>query len=172
MAENLLRTAVLDKGELKLKIVDTDVHPIIQDAIRNIAVLLDKRKGQITPHLDATISVIGADRVHLTNVIYNLLDNAIKYTEQEPDIHIYTRNGTDGLYISVQDNGIGISKEAQKKIFDKLYRVPTGNIHNVKGFGLGLSYVKNIVEMHGGQVSVESQPGKGSTFEIFLPNQN
>ncbi|MCB0395968.1 MAG: HAMP domain-containing histidine kinase [Flavobacteriales bacterium] len=169
LAENILRTAILDKGELKLKRSDTSIHSLIEEAIRNTTVMLERKQGKIVSHLDAGRDMLSVDRVHVINVIYNLLDNAIKYTENEPEIHILTRNTSEGLVITVKDNGIGISKEAQKKVFDKLYRVPTGNIHNVKGFGLGLSYVKTIVEMHGGNVSVDSQIGKGSSFEIFLP---
>ena len=107
--------------------------------------------------------------MHLTNVIYNLIDNAIKYTEVPPEISITTENEKDGILILVRDNGIGISKENQKKIFDTLFRVPTGNVHNVKGFGLGLSYVKAVAEKHGGIISVESELGKGSCFKLYFP---
>ena len=114
-------------------------------------------------------NIISADRIHLTNIIYNLVDNALKYSEEKPVIKISTANRDGGIQLSVSDNGIGISKENQKKIFDTFYRVPTGNIHNVKGFGLGLSYVKAATEKHGGRVSVESEAGKGSTFHVFIP---
>ena len=110
-----------------------------------------------------------ADRVHLTNIIFNLIDNAIKYTKQHPEIVVTTYNTAEGIMIEVKDNGIGISKENQRKIFDKFYRVPTGNVHNVKGFGLGLSYVLAVVLKHSGTISVDSELGKGSTFKVHLP---
>lgn len=169
LVENILQTAILDKGEFKLKLQDVDVHSIIDQAINNVALQVDKREGKIIMKLDAAQPMIQADRVHLTNIIYNLIDNALKYTEDKPAIEVTTQSNASGILISVKDNGIGISRESQKKIFDTLYRVPTGNIHNVKGFGLGLSYVKAIVEKHSGTISVDSEPGKGSTFRIFLP---
>ena len=112
---------------------------------------------------------VEADTVHLTNVVFNLVDNALKYTPESPEIKIETREQNGQFVLSVSDNGIGISRDQQKKIFEKLYRVPTGNIHNVKGFGLGLSYVKVIVEMHHGQIKLESEPEVGSTFSVYLP---
>lgn len=169
LVENILQTAILDKGEFKLKVQDVDVHTIIQHAINNIRLQVEKREGHIITHLDAGQHVLQADKVHLTNIIYNLVDNALKYTDQKPVIEISTRSTSNGISISVKDNGIGISKENQRKIFDTLYRVPTGNIHNVKGFGLGLSYVKAVVEKHGGSISVDSELGRGSTFSIFIP---
>jgi two-component system phosphate regulon sensor histidine kinase PhoR len=114
--------------------------------------------------------MVEADQVHLTNVVFNLIDNALKYTEQVPRIMVGTRNGDNGVVLFVEDNGIGISKENQKRIFEKLFRVPTGNIHNVKGFGLGLSYVQAIVEKHNGWITVKSELGKGSRFEILIPH--
>jgi two-component system, OmpR family, phosphate regulon sensor histidine kinase PhoR len=137
--------------------------------IANIFIQVKKRKGEIKTHLDAKNIQIEGDQLHITNVIYNLIDNAIKYCEAEPLIEIFTRDEVDGIAIEVRDNGIGISRENQEKVFDKLYRVPTGNVHNVKGFGLGLSYVKGVVEKHGGSVEVRSEIKKGSTFIIHLP---
>jgi two-component system phosphate regulon sensor histidine kinase PhoR len=122
--------------------------------------------------LKADHEAVLADRVHLTNVIFNLIDNALKYTIENPLIVISTRNQNNGLVISVSDNGVGISKENKERIFEKFYRVPTGNVHDVKGFGLGLSYVKAITDMHHGEIHIESEVGKGSTFEIFLPQDN
>ena len=110
-----------------------------------------------------------ADKVHLTNLVYNLLDNANKYTPKRPIIKVTTESSANGITLIIEDNGIGISKTDQKKIFDKLYRVPTGNIQEVRGFGLGLSYVKAIIEEHGGRISIESEVNKGSKFRIFLP---
>jgi two-component system phosphate regulon sensor histidine kinase PhoR len=134
-----------------------------------IAIQVEIRDGSINEVLDAPNAVIFADKVHITNVINNLLDNANKYSPRKPMITVVTRNLDDGVQVSITDNGIGINKANLRKVFEKLYRVPTGDVHNVKGFGLGLSYVKFIVEKHGGHVSVESEPGKGSTFRIWLP---
>ncbi len=169
LVENVLRTAIIDKGELKLKITDVNLHDVIEQAISNSRLQVERQEGSITTELHAERPVIAVDRVHFTNVIYNLIDNALKYTTDKPRISISTQDTKDGILVSVKDNGIGISSENQKKIFEKLFRVPTGNIHNVKGFGLGLSYVKAIVEKHGGSIRVESELGKGSEFIIFLP---
>jgi signal transduction histidine kinase len=132
---------------------------------------LERRGGSFITDLQATNTLVQADKVHLTNVVFNLVDNALKYTEKIPVIKVGTRNEAQGIVVFVEDNGIGISKENQKKIFDKLYRVPTGNIHNVKGFGLGLSYVKAIVEKHNGWIKVKSELNKGSRFEILIPHK-
>ncbi len=169
LVENVLQTAVLDKGELKLKLKQLDVHEIIEDVLNNSYVQIENKKAEIEIEFDAIESVVSADKVHLSNIIYNLLDNALKYSTENPKITIFTKSDNKGVYISVKDNGMGINKENQKRIFDKLYRVPTGNIHNVKGFGLGLSYVKAIIEKHGGSIFVESALGVGSTFTCFFP---
>lgn len=171
VVENVLRTAVMDKGELKLKIVDLDVHDVASQVLQNMKIQVEKRGGQFITDLKATDTMVQADKIHLTNVIFNLVDNALKYTEKIPVIKVGTKNSKAGVLVYVEDNGIGISKENQKKIFDKLYRVPTGNIHNVKGFGLGLSYVKAIVDKHNGWINVKSEPGKGSRFEILIPHK-
>lgn len=169
LVESVLQTALLDKGNFKLKPVNVDLHEVILQAIGNVQLSVDKKDGEISVDLRAGRHELLADHTHVQNVIYNLLDNAIKYTPGRPSIRIYTEELGDSIEFCVQDNGIGISRENQKKIFEKLYRVPTGNIHDVKGFGLGLSYVKAIVEKHGGQVWVESEPGKGSNFHVRLP---
>jgi two-component system, OmpR family, phosphate regulon sensor histidine kinase PhoR len=169
LVESILQTAILDKGEFKLKLSDLDIHDIIKTAINNTYLLIEQRQGKIVTQLNATKTKLQADKVHLTNIIFNLIDNAIKYSKENPEISITTENAEGGINIFVKDNGIGISKENQKKIFDKFYRVPTGNVHNVKGFGLGLSYVQAVVNKHGGTISVQSEPGRGSTFIIFLP---
>lgn len=169
LVENILQTAVLDKGEFKLRLQEIDIHEIIDRVLSNVKLQVEKRDGQILVEKNTQEPVIHADRVHLTNVIYNLVDNALKYSEEKPLIKVSTKKVPEGMQISVSDNGIGISKENQKKIFDTFYRVPTGNIHNVKGFGLGLSYVKAVIEKHRGTVSVESEIGKGSTFIIVIP---
>lgn len=169
LVENILQTAVLEKGEFKLRPQTVDIHEIIDRAISNIRLQIEKRDGEIFVEKNANESILVADPIHLTNVIYNLLDNALKYAKEKPVIKIATHNLNHSIHILVSDNGIGIAKENQKKIFDTFYRVPTGNVHNVKGFGLGLSYVKTAVEKHGGSISVESEPGKGSAFKINIP---
>lgn len=169
LVEKVLQSAIIDKGELKLKKEKVNLHDIVHQAAKSLEIQIQKRGGQLILNLQSTQPELEADAVHLTNMVYNLLDNAIKYTPEAPRIEISTVSTPDKIILSVSDNGVGISKEDQKKIFDKLYRVPTGNLHNVKGFGLGLSYVKAIVEQHGGQVNVKSILGKGSTFEAHLP---
>ena len=169
LVESILQTSILDKGEFKLKRSENDVHEIIEQAIQNTQLLIDAREGTISKQLNAKNYVINADKLHLTNIIFNLIDNAIKYTKDSPEILISTNDTEKGIEITVKDNGIGISKENQRKIFDKFYRVPTGNIHNVKGFGLGLSYVQAVVLKHNGTINVNSELGKGSTFRIVMP---
>ena len=169
LVESILQTALLDKGEFKLKKSDFNLHEIILQSIKNIQLQIEKQGGKINVNLNAENDLLFADKVHLTNIIFNLLDNAIKYSKENPVIEIGTENSARGIILKVSDNGIGISKENLKKIFEKFYRVPTGNVHNVKGFGLGLSYVKAIVEKHGGDIFAESEPGKGSVFTLFIP---
>lgn len=169
LVENILQTAILDKGQFKLKTEEVGVHDIIEHAINNIRLQVEQKQGEIITSLHATRSLIMADKVHLTNIVYNLIDNAIKYSRETPRISIRTSNNDEGILIAVEDNGIGISRDNQKRIFETMFRVPTGNIHTVKGFGLGLSYVKAVAEKHGGHISVESELGKGSTFTVFMP---
>ncbi len=169
LVENILQTAILDKAEFKLKLQDTDVQQLILQCISNIGLQVENKEGEIVTEFNLNPALIQVDKVHLSNIILNLFDNALKYCEQKPKIKVSTREVPEGIEILVKDNGIGINKENQKKIFDTLYRVPTGNLHNTKGFGLGLSYVKAVIEKHGGSVKVESEPGKGSTFILFLP---
>jgi signal transduction histidine kinase len=167
--EKVLQAAQMDKGDLKLNLGETDVHTVVESAAESLALQLEQKQGSIELHLNATKASIQADEAHLTNIIFNLLDNANKYTPDAPRIIITTRNTAQGLALTIQDNGIGMTREAQKHIFEKFYRVPTGNRHDVKGFGLGLNYVQTIVEAHGGSISVKSEVGKGSTFEVLLP---
>lgn len=169
LTEKILQTAIIDKGELKLNKENLNLHDIIKDVIKNIGLHLEKKNGMMTTDFRALHSTVFADRVHISNVFSNLIDNANKYTPENPLIQIRTENTDDGVLVSIKDNGIGISKANLKKIFEKLYRVPTGNLHDVKGFGLGLSYVKAIVEEHGGSIGVESELRKGSVFKVFLP---
>jgi two-component system, OmpR family, phosphate regulon sensor histidine kinase PhoR len=169
MAEKILQTAILEKGDLKLRPELFDLHEIIRDVVKTMSIQVEIRDGQINTDLQATQSKVRADKIHITNIITNLLDNANKYTPSKPRVVVSTSNVENGIVISIADNGVGISKSNQKKVFEKLYRVPTGNIHNVKGYGLGLSYVKFIVDKHKGSVSVESEQGQGTKFRIFLP---
>jgi len=169
LVEEVLQSAVLDKGDFKLKKEEGDLHELLKEVIEKYQIQLKERGGKVELNLDAPNARFEFDKNHLTNVIYNLLDNAVKYSKNEPRITISTKLNAGNILLSVKDQGIGISADNLKKIFDRLYRVPTGNVHNVKGFGLGLSYVKIITERHGGTVSVESQLEKGSTFYIELP---
>jgi two-component system phosphate regulon sensor histidine kinase PhoR len=170
--EKVLQIASLEKGDFKLKLENVDVHQLLNKAGENMKLSIESEGGQLTMQLEATRTVIQADKVHLTNIFYNLLDNATKYSPQHPQITITTEDGRNGIIISIADKGVGISKDVINRIFDKFYRVPTGNIHNVKGFGLGLSYVKTMIDAHHGQITVQSEPGHGSTFTIFLPYQH
>jgi two-component system phosphate regulon sensor histidine kinase PhoR len=169
----VLSIAKLDKGEIKFNKEVFDLHEVIEEASENIKFnQLEEIGGTIELKLNATHSLVYADKVHVTNVIYNLLDNALKYRENTPQIRIETNSIKHQIQVIINDNGIGISKENQKQLFDKFYRVPTGNIHNVKGFGLGLFYFKTIIEQMGGSVKVKSQLGKGSQFTFTLPINN
>lgn len=169
--EKVLQIASLEKEDFELKIEKVDIHTTIEKALQNIVLQVEKKGGHITTDFNATEKIIPADEHHLTNIIYNLLDNANKYTTKPPQISITTSDDPGkGILIRIIDNGIGMTKEVVNKIFDKFYRKPTGNLHDVKGFGLGLSYVKTLVEAHGGNVDVKSTAGKGSIFEIFLPS--
>jgi two-component system, OmpR family, phosphate regulon sensor histidine kinase PhoR len=172
MAERILQSAALEKGDLVLHKEMTDLHDVLTEVIRNIGIQIEIKDGMIIKEFSATNSIVEVDRMHLVNVVQNLLDNANKYTPLRPQIIVATRDIANGLILSIQDNGIGISKADQKKIFDKLYRVPEGNIHNFKGFGLGLSYVKTVVESHGGTIKLESELKKGTKFEVFLPHNH
>jgi two-component system phosphate regulon sensor histidine kinase PhoR len=169
LAERILQSASLEKGQIILKKEMVDMHDIIHEAIHNIKLQVENKGGRIITQLKAEAHHLEADKMHITNVLFNLLDNANKYTQDVPEIIVRTEDSFSGILISVKDNGPGISKSNQKKIFDKLYRIPTGNIHNVKGFGLGLSYVKNIVEQHDGKITLESELNKGTKFIVYLP---
>ena len=167
--ENVLQMAMIEKGELNLRKEEVNIHTIIQHAVELIALQVESKGGKINCKLNAEIPLIVGDPIHLSNVIFNLLDNANKYSPEKPEITIETSNLKTGLTVRVGDKGIGMTKDMQKKIFEKFYRVPTGNIHDIKGFGLGLSYVKAVIEQHKGLIKVESETNKGSTFEFFIP---
>lgn len=169
LVENVLQSAVQDSGKMVLKRVQLDLHTLVQDVVRSSSMQVSRRNGVIELDLKAEIHHVSGDRIHLTNLLYNLIDNAVKYCDREPRIRIGTTSDNTGIWLTVADNGIGIAPSEQNKVFDRLYRVPTGNVHNAKGFGLGLSYVRAVVERHGGRIRLESAPGKGSAFHIHLP---
>jgi two-component system phosphate regulon sensor histidine kinase PhoR len=168
--ERVLQMAKLDnKEDIALKKESIDVHQVIVDVIKNASHALSDKHGRVTQEFNATRYIIQADRLHFTNVLHNLIDNAIKYCNNIPQLIITTMSDNKNLIISVRDNGIGISPENQKRVFQKFYRVSTGNVHDVKGFGLGLNYVKSIIEAHKGNIKLESEIDKGCTFKIYLP---
>ena len=168
LVENVLESSISKKGNPDLKLELFNLEDIINKAIKTIQISYDKKEGVISTDFIALNKLIEADKFHITNVIYNLLDNSLKYTTNKPKVIISTRDIIGGIIIRVKDNGIGIDRDNHIQIFEKLFRVPTGNVHNVKGFGLGLSYVKSIIELHNGRIKVESKIGNGSTFLISL----
>ncbi len=167
--EDILTIARLDQKDFEFKWEKIDVHDLIEDAISGIKLQIEKRGGTINTQFNAGDASVITDKTHCTNVFYNLLDNANKYSAEIPQIKISTKNKNNGVLITVEDNGIGMTKSVQSKIFERFYRQTSGNIHNVKGFGLGLNYVKAVLEANKGTISVQSEPGKGSRFEVFLP---
>lgn len=167
--ENVLRISKLEKNELDISKEPVDVITIVEDAIEHVSLIIEDREGKITKHFNAKRSTILLNEVHFTNVLVNILDNAIKYSIGAPIIDVFIDNSKDFIVIKIQDQGAGMSKIAQKRVFEKFYREHTGDIHNVKGHGLGLAYVKQIVEDHNGLVFVESEKGKGSTFILKMP---
>jgi two-component system phosphate regulon sensor histidine kinase PhoR len=168
--ERVLQFAKYDKGQVELKKEYFDIHDIINNVVDSSMLRVQNLNGEVVQNLTATKSIIIADKHHIQNVLSNIIDNAIKYTGTNPlYIEVDTFNKSDGIIISIKDHGIGMSKETQKKIFEKFYRVPTGNVHDVKGFGLGLSYVKAMMDAHNGHITVSSELNKGSNFQLFLP---
>jgi len=167
--ENVLRISKLEKNELNISKERLKLHNLIEDAIAHVELIIEDRKGYVKTHFDAVKSSVLANETHFTNVIVNILDNAVKYSDETPKIDVYTENIGNHIILKISDQGNGMSKQAVKRVFEKFYREHTGNVHNVKGHGLGLAYVKRIVEDHQGHISVESEKGKGSTFIIRLP---
>jgi two-component system phosphate regulon sensor histidine kinase PhoR len=167
--ENVLRISKLEKRELDINKETNDIHNIIEDAIDHVNLIIDDRNGSIITHFDATRTTVLLNDVHFTNVFVNILDNAIKYSPENPVIDIYTENVKEFVIVKIKDQGAGMTKVAQKRIFEKFYREHTGDLHNVKGHGLGLAYVKRILDDHNCQIFVESEKGKGSTFIIKVP---
>ncbi|MBL7802152.1 MAG: HAMP domain-containing histidine kinase [Saprospiraceae bacterium] len=167
--ERVLQMALIDKKDFQLTLADVNLHELIQQAVDNFSLQVEKRDGRISTDLRADRPVVEGDATHIMSIIHNLLDNANKYSPEKPEIAVRTRTTPIGVEITVQDHGIGIGAAARKHIFDKFYRVHTGNLHDVKGFGLGLSYVKAIMTAHKGLIDVKSEPGKGSSFILTFP---
>lgn len=167
--EKVLQMSVFERDKTTLKFAESNLNSLIKEIIGNFSLKVTSKGGKIISHLKAQSDLCLIDEIHLTNVIFNLMDNALKYCDKTPILTIETWNEKDNLLISVEDNGIGMKKEDLKKIFEKFYRVSTGNLHNVKGFGLGLAYVKKIVEEHHGTIKVDSELGIGTKFIITIP---
>ena len=170
--EKVLQVARLEQGKFKLKQSEIDIHEMLTELSQKMNVTISRREGSIRLRLNAATWHLFADKGHLTNVFHNLLDNADKYSTQKPEISISTRSNKRGVFIAIEDKGIGMAADQQKLIFKKFHRIPTGNLHDVKGFGIGLFYVRTIVEAHKGTITVKSEAGKGTTITIFLPLGN
>lgn len=169
LVETILQSAKMSNKNFRISPKEVDVHQIIGKVTQSFQLTLANRGGKLETRLEANPSVIVADELHLTNLIYNLIDNGIKYSTGAPEITVTTSVHNGSFVLSVADRGIGIAKEDQRRVFDKFYRVSTGDVHNVKGFGIGLNYVAQVVNLHQGHISLESELGQGSTFTITLP---
>lgn len=171
MVTNILQLAQLNKGQIKLNIEKVNVHQIIKSVLNSVALQVSSKNGVILTKLNAQNPYIFADKTHIENCIINLVENAIKYSKNDPEIEINTTNDRKMFVVSIKDNGIGISKKNVKKIFNEFYRVTRGNVHDNKGFGMGLDYVKKIIHLHGGSIHVKSELNKGTIFTVYLPNK-
>ena len=167
--ETILQASLLDRQEQQLNLRALHAHVLIQEAMENFQLQLEGKGGRSELQLNAKNDLVQLDEVHFMNIVTNLIDNAVKYSKENPIIRIITHSTPKSLVIRIEDNGIGMSKETQRRIFEKFYRAHTGNLHNVKGFGLGLSYVKTIVEGHHGKIKVDSVVGKGTNFTLEFP---
>jgi two-component system phosphate regulon sensor histidine kinase PhoR len=167
--ERVLQMSIFEENKVSLKLQPVYFDRLVRQAADKIILLIEKRNGSLTLDLQSGEDPVNVDETHLQNVVLNLIDNAMKYCTGSPEIQIRTRSEGRNIQFIIVDNGIGISKEHQKRIFDKFYRVPTGNIHDVKGFGIGLSYVKKVVDQHHGSIEIESETGKGTTFILTIP---
>jgi two-component system phosphate regulon sensor histidine kinase PhoR len=168
--EQVLQTAMMEKGEIEWKKTEVNLNAVIEEVVRIFQVRIQTRQGQIMSKLDALKPLVFGDHLHLANIFYSLLDNADKYSPATPQITVSTRNTDKGILVAIADNGIGINKEVQQYIFDKFYRATSGNVHDVKGFGLGLTYVREVMKAHQGRVSVSSEENGGSVFELYFQN--
>jgi two-component system phosphate regulon sensor histidine kinase PhoR len=167
--EKILQTALFEKKDFKINKKEINVHEILEKAVENIKLQIEARQGFIQCNLNAESHIIQADEILLTTAIVNLLDNANKYSPEKPEITVVTENREKGILISVEDKGMGMNRETMNSIFEKFYRQQSGNLHDVKGFGLGLSHVKTIITAHGGEIKVSSELNKGSRFDVYLP---
>ena len=167
--EKVLQIARLEKGEIQLNKTPVDVHQLITGLLNNFQLQVEENDGTLLTDFQCKEPWINVDEMHFSNVISNLLDNALKYNDKKPVIKVTTSDEKDGILFEISDNGIGLSKDDQKRVFEKFYRVQKGNLHDTKGFGLGLSYVKTIVDKHGGSIFVVSKPKEGSIFKIYIP---
>lgn len=168
--EQVLSMTALERGEIPLRKTEIDFHELIKESLKYISIQIDNKNGTISLNLTAEKFKVAGDKTHLTNAICNLIDNAIKYSKEKPELTIQTYNSGPDLTVIVSDTGIGIDSHFQKKVFDKFFRIPTGDVHDVKGFGLGLAYVKKIIELHEGTIMLHSEKGKGTSFTITLAN--
>lgn len=167
--ETILQSALMDRQELRLQPIEIDVHLLLHSLVDNYELQLADKQGSVEWKLNAATHIVEADETHFTNMLSNLLDNAIKYSKEQLLIRISTHSTHKHMVIRIEDNGIGMNKETVKRIFEKFYRAHTGNVHNVKGFGLGMSYVKSVIDAHKGRIKVDSTPGKGSSFIVEIP---
>lgn len=167
--ETILQSALMDRQELRLQPIEIDVHLLLHSLVDNYELQLADKQGNVEWKLNAAMHIVEADETHFTNMLSNLLDNAIKYSKEQLLIRISTHSTHKHMVIRIDDNGIGMNKETVKRIFEKFYRAHTGNVHNVKGFGLGMSYVKSVIDAHKGRIKVDSTPGKGSSFIVEIP---
>lgn len=167
--DKVLQMATLDKNKVDLEFEDINIHDLIKSTISGFELILSSNEGKIDYELNATSPIVKADKTHLTNILFNLIDNAIKYSDKKPTILVSTANHKNGIHIRVKDNGIGMNREQQKHVFENFYRVPTNDRHDVKGFGIGLNYVMKMVKKHGGKIQLKSELHNGSTFRIYLP---
>ena len=169
LVETILQSAKMSNKNFAINPKEIDINHLVKTVLQSFQLTISNRGGEIETHLDADPATLEADELHITNLVYNLVDNAIKYSTGAPHIVVSTACEEGNIKLSVKDHGIGIAKENQKRVFEKFYRVSTGNVHNVKGFGIGLNYVAQVVRLHQGHIALESERGQGSTFTVTLP---